>query len=167
MKHKSSVIAISVVVVAIITFVLPLALAMYGWISGNCFGIGDKTEIKDGFSDSLVSKLNSQYGITIPENADFIKGMRTTPSFQDTYLVLLFSIPINSQSDSINHVSNLKSILKMDSWNGGSCDELDTFPDYGGNMPYEFTRSNDPFSYLRFRIEGDRYVVRFVGYHPY
>ena len=48
-------------------------------------------EIKEGFSDALVSILAEQYDLHIPESAVFIKGS-VDPALMDSSLYLLFDV---------------------------------------------------------------------------
>ena len=97
----------------LITVVVVIALFMGAsvWMADSFFNADDQ-EIKEGFSTELVDGLKSQYGITIPEKANFIKGY--TSIGQDSCVAVLFECPldhfiIDSELDS--YIINL---LKLD-----------------------------------------------------
>lgn len=46
----------------------------------------------DGFTDTIVTALKDEYGITIPDSAEFISG-HIDRSFQDPAIYITFTVP--------------------------------------------------------------------------
>ena len=65
----------------------------------------------DGFSDTLIDGLYEQYGITVPEDAKFIKGLYSR-TMNESYLAVLFECPLNDAGEDLSKY--VYGLLKLD-----------------------------------------------------
>ena len=151
--------------VAIIVIVLLLLLigtfAYFRWAFDTSF---QKTEIQEGFSATLLEELQTRYGITIPKDAQFIKGYNL-PGWRDSFVAILFECPINNTSDSLHQ------LLKLDSnrYPGVGSDTKQFYgsvwyDELGGVMEYATTDNN--FTTISYTVHLDRIRIRVIGWRP-
>lgn len=166
MKHKW----IITVLILLAVIGLFIAYAVYCW--NGLFG---STEIKKGFSPQLLEKLQTRYGITIPEEAKFIEGYNT--GGPDSSVLIIFECPVDNVSKLDNNkaiTDYVKQLLKLDPamypaeqaskdsdvYTGdGLCDEW-------GPMDYELRNKGISYTSLSYRIEEDKLLIRFDGWRP-
>ena len=84
MKHKASagIILGFILLFLILLLTVGILLIRYNDTAREAFGqflFGDTpTQIENGFTPELTQMLSEKYGLTIPENAEFIRGYYTT-----------------------------------------------------------------------------------------
>lgn len=164
MKHKYLKQPGNIVLILLIITGLFLAFGMFTW--NGLFG---DTEIKKGFSAELLKELQTQYGITIPEEAKFIKGYNTGGT--DNFVLICFECPITDNYALENHNEYIRQLLKLDAarYQGSGLnqsDGTDLAAELGGKMDYEITDSNTSYTSIKYKIEGGKMLIRFHGWRP-
>jgi hypothetical protein len=126
-----------------------------------------KTEIKQGFSPELLICLQTRFGITIPEEAQFLEGYNM-PGFQDPSVDILFELPISNMHETDDHMFNyLHRVLKLGHRYSGP-ERADSYRDdeLGGQMEWELRDQTRYYTYISYRIEANKLVIRFQGWRP-
>lgn len=164
MKHKYLKQLGSIVLILFIIVGLFLAVGMWAW--NGLFG---NTEIKKGFSPELLEALQTQYGITIPEEAKFIKGYNT--GGQDNSVLIYFECSVTDNSAAEDHSKYIKQLLKLDAarYQGSvlnQSDDTDLVAELGDEMDYEITDNSISYTSIKYKIEGDKLLIRFHGWRP-
>lgn len=152
--------------ILLIVIVLYIAYGIYCW--NGLFG---DTEIKKGFSPELLEQLQTRYGITIPEEARFIKGYNT--GGPDNYVVFFFECPLKDtwRSDNKTSIYNyMVQLLKLDSTRHGmshnSRSRGDWTEDRNAPMDYTLTDNRVAHTEISFNIEADKLIIRFRAWRP-
>jgi len=152
-------IAIVLSVAAIICFLYLAVSAAYFWISAGL----DYT-IKNGFDEPLCTMLRDEYHITVPSDAEFIKG-KFFKGTNDPSITLFFKLPANGKEAG----EFIDSILGAEVWSGGNGgvneDDVESFTE----MSMEHSRENTEKAYtsLHYTDVKDGYVyVMFSGWRP-
>lgn len=166
-KHIILLVAAAVILVPLLMWGI-IATVFGGWLFGDTC-----TEIKKGFSDELLSVLDTQYQITIPDDAVFIKGINTN-AFRDPMVVVLFEIPVEpykklSDPDRLCNYVIQKLHLDQELYTSGGADheiKADWYEEMGGLFDYSITNRHNSFTFLSFELHDDRVLIRFVGHHP-
>jgi len=150
---------------AICAMLLTIAMCLSG-----CLFEEKPTEIKKGFSPQLLDCLQTQYGITIPEEAEFLKGYNL-PGFQDPFVAILFECPIKENAESDYAMSQyLKQLLKLDdrySFAGADIEQFfgsEWYAELCGKM--QWMLQGYGYTYISYNIEPDKLVIRFTGWRP-
>ena len=123
----------------------------------------------DGFSDTLIDGLYEQYGITVPEDAKFIKGLYSR-TMNESRVVVLFECPLNDAGEDLSKY--VYGILKLDKKGYRSVSrhyaeiKADWFEDMGGHFEYGFDHVHDLFDHISFSVKDDKLLIRFIGYRP-
>lgn len=123
----------------------------------------------DGFSDALTDGLYEQYGITIPEDAKFIKGLYSR-TMNESYLAVLFECPLNDAGEDLSKY--VYGLLKLDKKGYRSASReyaeiaADWFEEMGGHFEYGFDHVHDLFNSISFSVKDDKLLIRFIGYRP-
>ncbi len=157
--------------ISLVCVVVTLIIAGLFLAAGVYFfnGLFDDTEIKKGFSPELLEELQSRYGITIPEEAKFIKGYNT--GGQDNSVLIYFECPVTVQHLSENHNESITQLLKLDptrypssapAW--GSVTGLAA--ELGGEMDYEMTHSTIAYTSIQYKFTENKLLIRFDGWRP-
>lgn len=159
MKHK-----ILIPLGALIIVGLFLVYGLYAW--NGLFG---ETEIKKGFSTELLEGLQTQYGITVPEDAKFIKGYNTGGT--DNFVLIHFECPVTDNSAAEDHSKYIKQLLKLDAarYQGSGLnqrDGTDLAAELGGKMDYEIADNSISYTSIKYKIEGSKLLIRFHGWRP-
>ena len=98
MKHKASagIILGFILLFLILLLTVGILLIRYNDTAREAFGqflFGDTpTQIENGFTPELTQMLSEKYGLTVPENAEFIRGYYTN-AFRDPAVVIEFKLP--------------------------------------------------------------------------
>ena len=79
--------------VLIIVVCLSLCFAFLYMIGLGWKEDGEPKELKSGFSDKLTDDLKTKLGITIPNDAEFIKGTQCFPFWSESSLIITFECP--------------------------------------------------------------------------
>ena len=169
MKHKICICLIVIIVLISITSCFAAVISN----ADSIFFTGP-TEIRGGFSPELIRTLNTRYQRSIPEKANFIKGLNTN-SFRDPMVVILFECAIDDlepwEDDSgfgysyVFQALNLnKSVYKFQGYD----EEImaDWFDDFGGLLDYCLGREDDLYTKISYSLRGNTLIIRFVGWHP-
>ena len=142
------------------------AYATYCWK-----GLFGDTEIKKGFSPELLENLQTRYGITVPEEAKFIKGYNT--GGPDNSVVIFFECPLKDtwRSDNKASIYNyMVQLLKLDCTSYGmshnSRPRGDWTEDRNAPMDYTLTDNRVAYTEISFNIEADKLIIRFFGWRP-
>lgn len=171
MKCKKNVLCL-IVIIIVVTIIGGggVAVAAFnGWVFFDT-----PTEICDGFSPALIHTLNTKYQISIPENANFIKGINTN-SFRDPMVVILFECAIDdlvpAKCDGGYGYSYVFQALNLNesTYEFGGVDEevkADWYNDFGGTLDYIIKCKDDPHTFISYSIINDTLTVRFIGRHP-
>lgn len=133
----------------------------------------EPTQIEQGFSPELLDKLKSHYGISIPEQAQFIKGYNC-PGFRDSFVAVQFAFPISGDPrEDDNMASYLHQLLQLGT-RYGTVARKDVpqftgaawYAELGGQMQWMLDDKTLDYTHISYNIEADRLVVRFVGWRP-
>ena len=129
-----------------------------------------ESEIKQGFSDALLDGLHTQYGIEIPKEAAFIKGINTY-TFRDQFAVILFTCSIDENAymtDPDAYVCDLLNLERERYSVAGSDDfkAVDWYEDYGGQLDRQLSAPDDIFTSISYRADNNQLLIRFAGYRP-
>ncbi len=129
-----------------------------------------ESEIQHGFSDALLEGLHMQYGVEIPEEAVFKKGINTY-TFRDQFVVILFTCDIDENAymtDSDAYVCDLLNLDRERYSMAGSDDFIatDWYEDYGGQLDRQLSAPDDIFTSISYRADNKQLLIRFVGYRP-
>jgi len=119
--------------------------------------------IKNGFDEPLCVMLHDEYSITIPEDAEFIKGKHT--GFNDNTITVFFKLPANGRD--VSEV--ICPMLGEDTWIHSMHKHIDAEPDSYAEMAMEYshTSSKAYTSIEHTDIRDDGYVyVLFHGWRP-
>ena len=128
------------------------------------------TEIKEGFSQELLDALQNQRGITIPENAKFIKGYNFI-GWQDIYVAILFECPIDGTEQSGETTPNLvRYLMDVGSRCSEDCQDFvlelvenrkrpQLYEEIGGKMEWESGKGN---ATIHFDKYPDKLVIRLL-----
>ena len=156
-------------ILIIMAFVLVVLLR--GWLLGWLI-TDPSTKIEDGFTEELLSVLDTQYHITIPEDAVFIKGINTN-AMRDPCVVILFEIPaepgLSSEIESVyNYISQKLKLDESRHHFGGRDMEIaaDWYEELGGKFEYQITDARDAHTFLSYKLQNNKIIIRFVGRHP-
>jgi len=151
--------------ILLIVMVLYIAYGIYCWK-----GLFYNYEIKKGFSPELLEQLQIRYGITIPEEAKFIKGYNI--GGPDNSVVIFFECPLKDtwRSDNKTSIYNyMVQLLKLDStryWTHNSKSRGDWTEDLDAPMDYTLTDNRVAYTEISFNIEADKLIFRFIGWRP-
>ena len=133
-----------------------------------CFlGFATEKMVIDGFSDALTDGLYEQYGITVPEDAKFIKGLYSRV-MNESRVVVLFECPLNDAGEDLSKY--VYGIMKLDKKGYRSASReyaeiaADWFEDMGGHFEYGF--DHDLFDHISFSVKDDKLLIRFIGSRP-
>ncbi len=168
MKRKKCICLIVIIIVVTITSCVTVA-ALNGWVFFDT-----PTEIRGGFSPELIRFLNTKYHISIPEKANFIKGVNTN-SFRDPMVVIMFECAIDdlvpAEYDSGYGYSYVFQALNLNesTYTFGGVDEevkADWYDDFGGTLDYRIVCKDDPHTFISYSLSNDTLIVRFIGRHP-
>lgn len=164
MKHKWPLILLAGIVV--LSLLVGGFIGYFHWAFRTSF---QKTEIKEGFSPELLEELQTQYGITIPEEAQFIKGYNL-PGWQDSYVAILFEYPL-AQSIAGDSTNFVRQLLKLDStrYPGFGSDrkqfhESDWYDELGGTM--EFATGDGKYTTISYTAQQSKIIIRIIGWRP-
>ena len=92
MSKKKKITVAALVVLALVMLAIFVKF-LFGIVGGILFWMQPSTEIKNGFSDELVQMISEDYGISIPDSAEFICGEYDSRSSQDRSLNIVFRVP--------------------------------------------------------------------------
>lgn len=167
MKHKW---LITLCILVILPLILAGAFLTYlKWAFNTSF---QPSEIAEGFSLELLEVLQNRYGITIPEDAQFIKGYNL-PGWRDSYMAVLFELPITGTYKSGYHMSDyIRQRLNLGTRYPGPGKDAKQFfgsawyDELGGQMEWMLKDSSTGCSYISYNIESDKLVIRFIGWRP-
>ncbi len=141
-------------------------LFLYGlWSFFSLYDI-TPSAIEEGFSDELLQALEREYGIVIPEDAEFIKG-ENQPHPQDPNVVVYFKCRVNKDTGSKTPDEKLMNALGLtEDERGDSKHSLRKGSEnIGGELDHHFGL-NKSFSFIDYSISGDELTVRIVGWRP-
>ena len=152
-------------------------LAVLSALLCGCRILGDlvfgnaATEIRGGFSDELREVMETKYGVTIPDDAVFVKGLNTN-AWQDPGVVVLFTCPMPAGGEGeLAAFPYIERHLKLTAgWSesartDGAFSVEDWIEETGGQMPNRIDCS-DGFSHIAWRAEGNVLTLRFFGFRP-
>jgi len=80
----------SLIIFLVVYLVVSVGVAVYYYNA-----MGRDRIIKNGFDEPLSTMLRDEYSVTIPDDAEFIKGKHS--GFQDHCITLFFKIPANGK----------------------------------------------------------------------
>lgn len=167
-KRKTLVLAIVMsVVLLILLSVTALWIIGAGWHSQ-----GNPIEIKDGFSAELRNALETNYEITIPDDAVFVKGFCTN-ALREPVLVILFELPLdaNQMLEDEDTYIYICQQLKLDPsrYTYSYYDEeivADWYEEMGGKLNHKIDDGKNPFTFLSYSLCEDKITIRFFGNNP-
>ncbi len=154
------------IVIVTICLICITIVGILGFCVVSFLGFATERMVIDGFSDALTDGLYEQYGITVPEDAKFIKGLYSRV-MNESRVVVLFECPLNDADEDLSKY--VYEIMKLDKKGYISASReyaeiaADWFEEMGGHLEYGF---NSKFSYISFARKDDAIIVRFVGYRP-
>lgn len=167
MRHKRSILIVTVIISVTLLLSGLVVATQSGWFFYDTY-----TEIENGFSAGLLSVLDAQYQITIPDDAIFVKGINTN-AIRDPSVVILFELPIEvhiaSEIDSLNNYIFQKMNLDKSRYTFGGFDEeisADWYEEMGGKLDYIIKDKHDAHTFLSYTLHEGKIIVRFVGRHP-
>ena len=160
---------VSLILVVLLLILTGAFLAYLKWAFSTSF---QNSEIKEGFSPKLLEVLQTRYDITIPEDAQFIKGYNI-PGWQDSFVAVLFELPITGTYESGYHMSDyIRQRLNLGTRYPGPAKDEEQFlgsewyDELGGQMEWMLDDSSHGFTYISYNIESDKLVIRFIGWRP-
>ena len=133
-------------------------------------GLIGEDEIKSGFTDELICTLDEKYGITIPDDAEFVVGYNTG-RMTENYVDVMLKLPDYGGGLSAKGQELIvRSKLKLDSdW----CAEdfISPFDNectkkLGGQIDGRLNNENKTFSCIDFALKEDGLYVIIHGYRP-
>ena len=154
------------IVIVTICLISITIVGILGFGAVSFLGFATERMVIDGFSDALTDGLYEQYGITIPEDAKFIKGLYSRV-MNDSAVVVLFECPLNDADEDLSKY--VYEIMKLDKKGYRSASReyaeiaADWFEEMGGHLEYGF---NSEFSYISFSVKDDKLLIRFIGTRP-
>lgn len=160
---------LSLILVVLLVLLILLGGAYLRWAFTTSY---PPEEIKAGFSPELLETLQTQYGITIPEQAQFIKGYNL-PNWRDSYVAILFAYPTEQPiEDDIQRISDsVRQLLKLDSTRyPGFGNDIkafsgsDWYDELGGVMDHA-TRDNKSTT-ISCTVQPDKILIRVIGWRP-
>ena len=101
-KHDRNFKIIAVLTIAVFAAVIA-AFFLYLKFAWNS---DPRTDIESGFSDALITRLDDVYGITVPDDAEFVGGYFTN-GFRDDFLILAFDVEIPSDTAASSVISDM------------------------------------------------------------
>ncbi len=149
-------------------FIFIFGMVIYPWMADPV------TEIKQGFSQYTLDALKSDYGITIPKNALFIKGLNSN-TFRDSSVDILFECPIDDSlnTDDMHAVCDwVYDILELDKnmYIGGlGSDEkisADWYEEMGGELDHCIKTKRDDLTKISYSATEEKIIIRIHGYAP-
>ncbi len=155
------------IVIVTICLICITIVGILGFCAVSFLGFATERMVIDGFSDALTDGLYEQYGITIPEDAKFIKGLYSRV-MNESRVVVLFECPLNDAGEDLSKY--VYGILKLDKKGYRSVSrhyaeiKADWFEDMGGHFEYGF--DHDLFDHISFSVKDDKLLIRFIGYRP-
>lgn len=145
-----------ILILFVLLFVLLLASgALLPWVSYQV--------IENGFDAPLCTMLRDEYSVTVPSDAEFIKGKHT--GFNDTYATLFWKIPANGKKAG----EVIDSILDGEIWSSETDGKLDENGESYTGMTMEHFRESrgKVYSSLYYTDVTDGFVyVLFCGWRP-
>lgn len=173
MKRKAVVIFLAI---ALVLGVLTGAIILVN--HSEWFFPAAPTEIQSGFSSELLTVLETQYGVTIPADAQFIKGFNTN-AFRDPSVIILFECPLANfkatddgtadyRAELADYVCEALALDKtMYSYAGKDDEHLpDLYQEIGGQMEHTLKYQRDTFTWISYTVEQGKLLLRFTGRHP-
>lgn len=149
--------------------IIGLFFACSNWAWNSSFG---QTEIKQGFSQQLLNELETRYGITIPEEAQFIKGYNCL-NMRDNYVSILFECPVSETYEDDDHMAAyMKQLLTLGTRYSGASKDTPQFigsewyEELGGQMEWMLEDESIDYTYISYNIEANKLVIRFTGWRP-
>ena len=161
---------------AILCVALVILLVAIGLYLGLCYKLWntsvEPTEIQQGFSQELLNALESRYGITIPEEAQFIKGYNCL-DMRDSYVSILFECPVSETYEDDDHMAAyMKQLLTLGTRYSGASKDTSQFigsewyEELGGQMEWMLEDESLDYTYISYNIEANKLVIRFIGWRP-
>ena len=155
----------------VIAALIALSALLCGCQAIGDWVFGDSFPIRDGFSDDLREVLQTKYGVTIPDDAVFVKGLNTN-AWLDPGVVVLFTCPMPAGGEGeLAAFPYLERHLGLtDAWSesartDGAFSNEGWLEGMGGRMPNRIDYQ-DGFSHIAWKAEGETILIRFFGFRP-
>lgn len=171
MKPKHYILIIMAFILVVLLLPRSASPLQSGWLLGWLI-TDTSTKIEDGFTEELLSVLDTKYHITIPEDAVFIKGINSN-DMHDPSVVILFELPaepvLSSDREGVyNYIFQKLELDESRHHGGGHSTKIaaDWYEEFGGELEYEIKDERQAFTYISYKLQDDKIIIRFVGWRP-